>query len=80
MSENTTVDPWDSPRIEVRVYRHGELVQRELCDTEEEATRVVDAWSEIDDVTCEVDGIATQHHPGEVLEPETAVLPEDEEG
>ena len=45
MSEDTSVDPWSTPRIEVRIFRNGELVQRELCDSEDEATRVVDSWS-----------------------------------
>jgi hypothetical protein len=80
MTEDTTVDPWDTPRIEVRVYRHGDLIQRELCDTEEEATRVVDTWAEMDDVTCEVDDLTTRHQPGDVLEPEPAVLSDEEEG
>jgi hypothetical protein len=78
MSEDSTVDPWDTPRISVRVFRHGELIETELCDTEDEATRTVERWSELDDITCEVDDLTVRHRPGDVLEPEPAVLPEDE--
>ena len=79
MSEDTQVDPWDTPRIEVRVYRHGELVQTELCDSEEDATRVVETWSELDDVTCEVDDLTVRHGPEDVLAPEPAVPVDEEE-
>lgn len=78
MSEDTSVDPWDTPRIEVRVYRHGELVQRELCDSEEEAARVVDGWSEHSEVTCEVDDLTLRHGPEDVLAPDPALMEEDE--
>lgn len=78
MSEDTSVDPWDTPRIEVRVYRHGELVQRELCDSEEEAARVVDGWSEHPGVTCEVDDLTLRHGPEDVLAPDPALIEEDE--
>ncbi|HQR27231.1 MAG TPA: hypothetical protein PLP61_09355 [Nocardioides sp.] len=78
MSEDTSVDPWDTPRIEVRVYRHGELVQRELCDSEEEAARVVDGWAEHSEVTCEVDDLTLRHGPEDVLAPDPALMEEDE--
>ena len=35
----------DTPTIEVRVFRHGELVRRELCESEEQASTVIDACS-----------------------------------
>ena len=79
MSRDTFADPWDTPRIEVRVYRHGELVQRELCDSEEEATTVVEAWSELEDVTCEVDDLTVRHGPDDVLAPEPALLVDEDE-
>jgi hypothetical protein len=79
MSEDISVDPWETPRIEVRVYRHGDLVQRELCDSEEDASEVVESWSEHDDVICEVDDLTTRHHPEDVLAPEPALLVDDDE-
>ncbi len=32
----------ETPTIEVRVFRHGELVHQELCESEEQASLVVD--------------------------------------
>ena len=69
----------ESPTIEVRVYRHGERWQTELCDTEEEAAEVVARWSEVDGVRCEVDDLTVHHEPGQVFEPEPALLDEDDE-
>lgn len=78
MSEDTSVDPWNTPRIEVRIFRNGELVQREWCDSEDEATQVVDSWSELAGITCEVDDLTIRHHPDDVLAPEPA-LPLDDD-
>ncbi|MBK9180951.1 MAG: hypothetical protein IPM45_15560 [Acidimicrobiales bacterium] len=58
-----------SPTVEVRVFRRGDLVHRELCETEEEAALVVDEWSELDGVTCEVDDLSERHRGGDILEP-----------
>jgi len=59
----------ESPTVEVRVYRHGELTHRQLCESVEEAAAVVDAWSELDGVECEVDDLSVRHRPDEILEP-----------
>lgn len=40
--------------IEVRVFRHGRLIHDELCESEEQAALVVDAWSEMEGVECQV--------------------------
>ena len=63
---------WETPTIEVRAFRHGELLLRELCESEAEADRMVELWSELDDVTCQVDDLSYHHRPGGVLEPEPA--------
>jgi hypothetical protein len=68
----------DAPAIEVRVYRHGALVRREWCESEEQAALVVDAWSELDGVECEVDDLTTRHRPGDILEPAPAELREED--
>lgn len=60
----------ETPTIEVRVFRHGELVHRQLCESEEEAGDVVAAWTERDDVECEVEDMSARHQLGDVLEPE----------
>jgi hypothetical protein len=64
----------ETPTIEVRVFRHGELVRRELCESEEQASTVIDAWAELDGVTCEVDDLSVRHQQGQILEPEPAEL------
>lgn len=70
--------PGNTPGTEVRVFRHGELVERVLCESEEEAAVVLDKWAEMDDVTCLVDDLSFHHKPGDVLEPEPPE-PTDEE-
>jgi len=60
---------WDTPTIEVRVYRDGNLVQRELCETDVEAAAVVDAWSEVEGIVCQVDDLSSGSAPAGVLDP-----------
>jgi hypothetical protein len=74
MSESRPSDYGETPTIEVRVYHHGRLVERELCESEDEAMLVVDAWSEIEGVECEVDDLSIRHRPGDILEPEPPEL------
>lgn len=64
----------ETPTVEVRVYRHGDLVHRELCESEEQAALVIEEWSELDGVECEVDDLSVRHEPGDILEPEPAEL------
>lgn len=60
---------WDTPTIEVRVYRDGNLVQRELCESDVEAAAVVDAWSEVEGIVCQVDDVSSESVPAGVLDP-----------
>jgi hypothetical protein len=70
---------WDeAPTVEVRVFQHGELVHRELCESEDQAALAVEEWSELDGVRCEVDDLSIEHRPGDIFEPEPAVALEDE--
>lgn len=68
----------EAPTIEVRVFRHGELVHQERCESEEQASLVVDEWAELDGVECEVDDLSVHHQPGEILEPELPELREED--
>ncbi len=69
---------WDeAPTVEVRVFRDGELVHQELCESEDEAALIVDQWSELEGVRCEVDDLSIRHRAGEILEPEPP-LPEND--
>ena len=65
------------PTLEVRVFRHGELVHRELCESEEQASLVIDEWAELDGVECDVDALSIRHRPGEIMESENADLRDD---
>jgi len=52
---STDVHPADKDMtIEVRVYRDGDLVHRELCGSMEQAWLVIDDWAEMGGVSCEV--------------------------
>lgn len=51
--------------IEVRVFRHGRLIRREWCESEEQASLVVDDWSEIEGVECEVGDLSGVEAAGE---------------
>ncbi|HET6916891.1 MAG TPA: hypothetical protein VFH56_12445 [Acidimicrobiales bacterium] len=62
----------EAPTVEVRVWRHGELVHTELCESEEQAALILEEWQELDGVRCEVDDLSVRHHPGDVLEPGAA--------
>ena len=59
----------EMPTVEVRVWRHGELVHTELCESEEQASLILEEWQELDGVRCEVDDLSVSHHPGDILEP-----------
>lgn len=50
------------PAVVVRVYRHGELVHTERCESEEDAADLVEWWEENPGVECEVDDLSTTHH------------------
>ena len=70
---------WDEPPvIVVRVYLHGRKVCEELCESEEAARASVEAWTELDDVTCEVDDLTVRHVAGQVHEPVLAETVADE--
>lgn len=68
MSEQYDADA--TPSIEVRVFRGDELIERRLCESDEEAAEVVEQWAEVEDVTCLVDDLSFHHTQNDVLEPE----------
>ncbi|MGZ4801575.1 MAG: hypothetical protein ACXVJ7_16765 [Acidimicrobiia bacterium] len=79
MSEAFTPDELGStPTIEVTVYRDGELVHRELCETETDASAVVEQWSEFESVVCQIDDLSVHHRSTDVLEPTESVMPDDD--
>ena len=68
MSDLRQEDFGVTPTLEVRVYRDGVLVQRVLCETEEDAVATVEAAEEERGVKCEVDDLSAQHHDVDDLE------------
>ena len=78
MSDESLSERDETPTVEVRVFRHGSLVHRELVESEEQAAVVVDEWAELDGVQCEVDDLSIRHHPGEILEPELLPPPDED--
>jgi hypothetical protein len=60
----------EAPTVEVVVFRHGEQVHRELCESADAANDVVAEWVELDGVECVVDDLAVKHDVGEILEPD----------
>ena len=75
MSEQFAAE--STPGIEVRVFRDGDLIERQLCESEEEAAEVVEKWSEVDEVTCLVDDLSFHHTPEDVLEPGLPAPPDE---
>jgi hypothetical protein len=67
----------ETPTIEVRIYRHGELIRTELVESDEQAALVIEEWAEHDGITCEVDDLTVRHRPGDILAPEPADLREE---
>ena len=79
MSDAFTPDELGStPTIEVLAYRDGELVHRELCETDADASAVVEQWSQLDGVVCQVDDLSVHHRPTDVLEPTESVPADDD--
>ena len=70
MSELPPQDQGETPTVVVRVYRDGRLLLEEPCESEDEASLVVEEWSERDGVTCEVDDLSVQHRTEDILAPE----------
>ncbi len=45
--------------------RHGKLIGRELCESEEQALLAVRSWTEYDGVDCQVTDLSTRWHDGD---------------
>jgi hypothetical protein len=69
-------DQVGAPTVEVRVFRDGELVHHQLCEAAEDAERVVEAWSELEGVSFEVDDLSSGHGPAAQLDTDLLLEPE----
>jgi hypothetical protein len=58
-----------TPTLEVRIFRDGVLAQRELCESDAEANAVVEAWSDVEGVVCEVEDLTRSSAAASVLDP-----------
>ena len=58
-----------TPTLEVRVLRDGVVIQRELCETDEEANAVAEAWSDAEGVRVEVEDLSRSGASPGVLDP-----------
>jgi hypothetical protein len=59
-----------APTLQVSVYEEGELIAQVACESAQEAAEVVAEWEEREGVECEVEDLAGQHEPTDVLTPE----------
>ena len=62
--------------MEVVVFQHGHEVARELCESAEEASLIVDWWSDQEGAQCQVDDLSIDHRPDDILEPSVEDLDE----
>jgi hypothetical protein len=61
MSEVQPQDVGGTRTLEVRVYRRGELIHRELCESEEQASLAVEEWGDLEEVVCDVEDLSPRH-------------------
>jgi hypothetical protein len=53
------------PTVAVRVFRRGAALLSEWCDSVEDAADAVERWSQLRDVHCEVEDLATGPSTGD---------------
>jgi hypothetical protein len=78
MSAGTLYDTGAQP-VEVRIYDHGRLLTRELCESEDDAAAVVERWSDVANLFVVADDISAQHEPDDILAPEDPLMGGDED-
>lgn len=65
-----TLDDAGAATIEVRIFRDDQLLVRELCESEEEVTAIVERWSDVGNVYVLVDDLSARHGPEDILAPD----------
>ena len=86
MAESTepeAMQPGDAAPVELRLFRDGTLTHRRLCESPDEAVRLVQEWADQGLSRIEIDDLSTHHDPDQILEPELvadASYPEDDYG
>ena len=56
--------------VEVRLWRGGGVVHREVCEDVADAAMLVERWAEFGITGVDIDDSVTHHRPGDVLEPD----------
>jgi hypothetical protein len=75
MTDHTDLVPADTERtVEVTVYRDGEPIHRELCESELDAHGVVERWQEVDGTEFQIDDLSVHHEPTDILDPAESEL------
>ena len=78
MSAATLYDA-GAPTLEVRVYDHERLWGREFCGSAEDATAVVERWSDVANLFVVADDLSTKHEPDDILAPKEPLIDRDED-
>jgi len=68
MTEITPPQSDTGPTVEVVVFQHGREVARQVCESTEEASSIVEWWNEQDGTECRVDDLSIHHRPDDILE------------
>lgn len=55
--------------VKVTIYRHGEVIQVELCESADEAADLVASWEETRGVECEVEDLSATVHDSSASDP-----------
>ncbi len=56
--------------VEVRLWRGGGVVHREICEDVTEAAVLVERWADFGITGVDIDDLVTHHRPDQVLEPD----------
>ena len=70
MSDIRPDDVGATSSIQVVVYREGKVIDRQLCESPEEAAATVEAWEQNDGIECVVRDLSGGVGLGDVSEPE----------
>ena len=63
MTEITPPQSDVGPTVEVVVFQHGREVARQVCESTEEASSIVEWWNEQDGTECRVDDLSIHMVP-----------------
>ena len=56
-------------------WRDGRVVERVVCESEEEAAATAEHWAELDFARIEIEDLSVHHGPDQILEPGVEIEP-----